>query len=443
LKRNPARRALAALALVLIAAAAAVAMLSLPWRAERLPAAPAVAPVARGSGALRAGVAVRPLELGPSPSIGGFPRWTWRADGIRDPVSARALVLEEAGVRVALVSVELLLIPEALDAAVRAGVADLGLDALLLAATHTHAGPGGYWDSTAGSLGATGPYDPTTLARLVADLVATIRAADAARQPATLAVTRARLEGLARSRTGADADGRLLVIRLARPGGEPLAELVAFSAHPTFLGRVNRSISGDWPGRLLAAGAHGPRLFFQGAIGDQSVRLPPTAVAPGEAPHGAFARLLGDSIDALASGPVEEAPRLAVTTAAVTLPPIAPGAVPSWLRPSARTLFGGALPGSARVTALRLGRVLLLATPAEPVEGVGRGWREAAGPDAELLSLVGGYVGYVETTARFTVGGGEAHRSYYGPELAPRLQAGVVAVARAVDDPPAPGSPQR
>ncbi len=437
MKWNPARRALQALAATAIALLVALALLSLPWRADRPSSRPTVTAVVTGGGPLSAGVAVRPLTLGPAPLIAGFPRLLWKAEGVRDPLTARALVLEEPGARVALVSVELLLIPEALDAALRARVADLGLDALLLAATHTHAGLGGYWDSTAGIIAATGPYDPDTFTRLVDDLAAVVRAAHAARAPATLAVTRAHLDGLTRNRTGAEPDDRLLVLRLSRPGGEPVAELVAFSAHPTFLGQDNRRLSGDWPGRLLAAGAHGPRLFFQGAIGDQSVRLPPTSVAPGETQHAAYARLLGDSIDALAAGPADRSPRLAVASAEVSLPPLAPGAVPRLLRPAARALLGAMLPATARVTALRLGPVLLLATPSEPVEGVGRDWRAAAGPDAELLSLVGGYVGYVETTARFTVGRGEAQRSYYGTELAPRLESAVVAAARAVA--PAPG----
>ena len=127
----------------------------------------------------------------------------------------------------------------------------------------------------------------------------------------------------------------------------------------------------------------------------------------------------------------------------MALPPLGPGAVPAWLRPAARSLLGGVLPGTARVTAVRLGSLLLVATPAEPVEAVGRAWRAAAGPDAELLSLADGYVGYVDTAARFTAGAGEAHRSYYGPELAARLEAAVAAAAQAADAARAAPSPAR
>jgi hypothetical protein len=163
--------------------------------------------------------------------------------------------------------------------------------------------------------------------------------------------------------------------------------------------------------------------------------MPLAAVAPHEAPYAAYARLLGDSIDVLGGGAGDRSPRLATATATVPLPSFSPGIVPAWLRPAVRTLLGGALPTSARVTALRLGPVLLLATPSEPVEAVGSAWRGAAGPDAELLSLVGGYVGYVETAEHFTIGDGEADRSYYGPELAARLEAALQAAVRAVDPP--------
>ena len=93
----------------------------------------------------------------------------------------------------ALVSVELVLVPRALAEAVRARVADLRLDAVVVAATHTHAGPGGYWDALAGQLGATGPYDAAAFERLVESMAGAIRLAAAARGPATVSVARGRL----------------------------------------------------------------------------------------------------------------------------------------------------------------------------------------------------------------------------------------------------------
>jgi len=412
----------------------ALGALSLPWRPAPHDGPAELTSVAAGKGLLLAGAAVRTLDLGPSPVIGGFPRWRWAAEGVLDPVTARALVLSEPGVRVALVSVEILLVPEALEAAVRARLADLRLDALVISATHTHAGPGGYWDSLVGGRAATGPYDPATFARLVDDLSAVVRSATAAVGPATLSVQRGTVEGLVRNRNGGRVGNRLLVARLTRPSGEPVAELIRFTAHPTFLGKSNRRISGDWPGRLLASGVRGPRLFFQGSIGDQSVRLPPGTVQTGEAEHAAYARLLDDSINVLATGPADASPRLAAARARVTLPRLAPGAVPHLLWPATRTLLGGVLPATATVTAVRLGPVLLVATPAEATETVGIHWRLVAGADSATLSLSNGYVGYVVTEEEFGAGSSETGRTYYGPDLDARLTQAIAVASRAADD---------
>ena len=441
MKKNATRHPFGTLARIVAILAALLGILSLPWRSDRPSSTPSVAGVKAGRGALVAGAAVRIIEPGPAPVIGGFPRFQWSAEGVRDPVTARAVVLGEPGCAVAIASAELLLVPEALAAAVRRRVADLGLDAVVIGATHTHAGPGGYWDSLVGELGATGWYDQATFDRIADAIAGAIRDAAGARGPATLAVTRGREPSLVRSRTGAAEDGRLLSVRLARPDGTPVAELVSFAAHPTMLGKRNRRLSGDWVSGLLAESPRGPRLFFQAAIGDQSVRPPPPAGVDGAEPAVdvadpvfAYGRAVGEALEALPPpGPGATEPPLAVASASVTLPPLSVLAVPAWLRPATRTVAGGLLPAVASITAVRLGGVLLVFTPAEPVEVVGRGWRDAAGADSEVISLADGYVGYVENPARAAAGEGEARRSYYGPALAERLEQAVTAAARAAD----------
>jgi hypothetical protein len=448
---NGTRSPFGALVRVIAILALILAILSLPWRGDRPGFTPVVLGRAAGQGALSAGAAVRTIDPGPSPTIGGFPRVRWEAIGQREPITARALVVREPGCAVAIASAELLVVPEKLLEAVKARVADLRLDAVVLGATHTHAGPGGYWDSLAGELGATGWYDQAAFDRIVEAVAGAIREAHGRLGPAEVAVARGRAEGLVRNRTGAEVDGRLLSVRLARPGGEPVAELVTFAAHPTLLGKWNRALSGDWVSAVLAASPRGPRLFFQGAIGDQSVRLPEGLPPEADQPS-VYGQAVARAVDGLAvpgtgdssgvsgvsavpgtglSGP--SGPRLAVASVAVAPPPLTVLAVPAWLRPATRTVAGGLMPERAAITAVRLGGALLVFTPAEPVEAVGRAWREAAGPQAEVISLANGYLGYVEDPARAAAGTGEARRSYYGPELAGRLEAGVKAAAAAVD----------
>jgi hypothetical protein len=87
------------------------------------------------------------------------------------------------------------------------------------------------------------------------------------------------------------------------------------------------------------------------------------------------------------------------------------------------------VPDRAEVAALRLGPVTLLAVPAEPVASIGESWRARVGAGAEILSLAGDYLGYVETPEQMERAAGETQRTYYGPELESRLEAAVVLAA--------------
>ena len=362
--------------------------------------------------------------------IGGFARLSYASTGAAGPVGARAVVLSAPGCKIAIASAEILLVPEALEAAVLARVSDLGLSGLVLGATHTHSGPGAYWEHLVGERIATGRYDPK-VRDAIADAVAdAIRRAAEALAPARVAVARGAAGDLARSRSGGLDDAPLTVVRLDRPDATPVAEVTVFAAHPTILGKANHSISGDWPGRFLARGAHGVRVLLQGAIGDQSV-AGPTAGDPD-----AYAASVSGRVDALAFGAPDPAPALAFAEVEVPLPAPEPGGAPAFLRPAARNLVFEALRlssrATARVQAVRIGPALLLAVPGEPVAQVASGWRASLPDGAAIVSLIGGYVGYVEAPERMAKGAGETVRTYYGADLAARLGAAVRAAADAV-----------
>lgn len=410
-------------------AALAIGGLSLPWHGDR-PAEPAhVASVARGSGPLRAGAATVNIDLPPGVPIGGYARLSWRSEGMRDPVGARAVYLEVPGCRAAVVSADILLVSEALARRVEALVSDLGLDAVLVGATHTHAGPGGFRDELAFERAALGPYDARILEQLADRMAEAVRRAAAGATPARLMVARGTAAPLVKARHGGRVDGRMTSLRLVATGGAPIGELLVFPAHPTILGRENRRISGEWPGRVAAQAGRGVRVFVQGAVGDQSVRL--ARVDEAGAPERYAAEVI-EQDDALPIRAATGETVLGVGSATVALPAPWPGAVPGWLRRAASTVAWGQVPATARVTALRIGALVLISVPAEPTAEVAERWRSAAGGDAEIVSLVGGYAGYVDTPERTLRGEGEAVRTYYGPELATRLESAVVAAARTV-----------
>jgi hypothetical protein len=167
-------------------------------------------------------------------------------------------------------------------------------------------------------------------------------------------------------------------------------------------------------------------LVFQGALGDQSAATTDNDRSPER-----YARRVGAAMRRLRTDGLEGDARLALAVVHAVLPPPDLGASPPLLRRLVRNAIYGAFPVDTTVTALRLGPVTLLAVPAEPVAALGARWRERVGDRAEILSLANDYVGYVETPEEMARGGGETQRTYFGPELATRLEAAVVLAAEA------------
>jgi hypothetical protein len=430
LKRPLPQRLLRTLGLAFAIPAAFLAIASLPWRPTPGAEPPRVTARKVCSGPLRAGAGEARFEVPDGAPIAGFTRLDWKSAPPSGPVGARALVLEAGGCRVALVSAEILVVPRPLAEAVRERVADLALDGVLAGATHTHAGPGGYWDDALAEAVGLGPHDPAMERRIAEGMAQAIRLAAGSLRPARAGARWVPAQALVRARGGGTKEGRLTLIRLADPEGAPIAEVLVLGSHATLLGRHNRTIGGDWPGFLVAQGSHGRRLYFQGALGDQSAGdLPARAGRPDPA---SYARAVSDV--AAVEVPLDPAAATALgyARAEVTLPPLGPGAVPGFLRPAVRTLLGGRVPRTATVSAVRLGPALLVGVPAEPVAAVAAGWRAGAGEDVTVVSLADDYLGYAETPERWEHGEGETVRTYLGPELAARLGEGVSAAVAAV-----------
>jgi hypothetical protein len=227
----------------------------------------------------------------------GYPMWGYAArkdkpaEGVRDPLLARALVLKSGEGKVALVSLDLGRAPtRASMARIRDGLKADGFAELFLVASHTHHGPVIELDSW--------PKDRPYVRELEEKLVRLVKAADAARVPARYAVASAEV-GLNRNRQSrrkdAPVDRELLVLHVEDMTGKAIAHAVNFAAHPTILPAGLMRFSPDFPGAMArhveAATGGAPCLFLQGAAGDLSPNLPPTAPDADK-----FGRLVGDSV---------------------------------------------------------------------------------------------------------------------------------------------------
>ena len=86
----------------------------------------------------------------------------------RDPLEVRAVVLRAGDKSLALVLIDLVLIPDDLTQALEARLADLALNGLVLAATHTHSSVGGFDRRILAQFAGTGRYRDDVVAVLLA-----------------------------------------------------------------------------------------------------------------------------------------------------------------------------------------------------------------------------------------------------------------------------------
>lgn len=209
------------------------------------------------------------------------------ADGVLDPLFSKALVLESAGTRVALVALDLIEVTRAITDAARAEITRVcGLPGgqVMIAATHAHTGPelvkpGG----RTADLGGQQPVTTEYTAALPARIAGSVRLALERLQPARLSVARVRCEELTFNRRYILRDGTVgwnpgkLNPDIVRPAGpsdpelgllyaeqpeasgptQGLATYVNFAMHTDTTG--GSKISADWPGALgrVLAGYHG------------------------------------------------------------------------------------------------------------------------------------------------------------------------------------------
>jgi neutral ceramidase len=377
----------------------------------RRPGAPVVLLRAEADGPLLAGAATHALAV-PLPAVVagyGVPRATARR--VAFPLEARALVVERGGVRVGLVSLDLLIGDASLQSAVRTATHGLGLTDIWLAVTHTHSGPGGYASNPVAQVGGTGLLSGATRDAVVRAAASALADAYQARRPVALRYGEGSVPELVGAREPPpDVDARLS--RLVFDGKEgPVAQLLVFACHPTLVPRPPAGLDPDWPGRLAeaeAARGHGVTLVLQGAVGNAS---PALREENGER-LSRFVSELASASDGLTLRPAPGF--LGVARVQVALPgPDARHLVPKVLAPLGSNVLCAAAPAEASVELLRLGPLVLLGVPGEPSAAAGRLLEEASGA-TRVVALVNGYLGYVETPEHLAKDEGEAGRQLLG-----------------------------
>lgn len=212
---------------------------------------------------LRAGIGKRIITPHVGVPLVGYGNRASVSQGVHDDLLARAVVIDDGAMQVALCSIDMLWLRKEEVAAIRAAVCarcDLPDANIFLFCTHTHSGPAGHLP---------GQWDFSLVDRIAEAIVEAYNT----RVPARIGFGFGQLIGynINRRWLNRPADPSVGVMRIDRADGTPLALLSNYACHAVVLGYDNYLISGDWPGyssRLLEAELGALALFSQGGAGD-------------------------------------------------------------------------------------------------------------------------------------------------------------------------------
>ncbi len=363
------------------------------------------------------------VDLTPSQRVplAGYSRRRGRlATGVHDPLSARALVVREGNTTVALVSCDLLIIDEvvfrAIEDRLRTALTSPP-STLLIAATHTHSGPGAYGKKFFEKL-SMGHFDEEMLAFVTSRVTQAIVSAASDLQPVTVRYGTTRTEGLVINRMDADGtvDPELNLVMFDDPSGTPVSIIASFAAHPTTLGAWNHQLGADYPGVftkvLEARYPSATCLFAAGAVGDQG----PVKQGSGfEAAERLGHAVATEALTILESASRSSGDGLVASQRVVRLPPaqvrLGSWTLPAWL---GRSLVDD----DATLTLIAVGSVLLIGVPCDLSAELGLELKRYARVKEFQPIIVGfanDYIGYCMPPSIYTTDHYEAAMMFNGP----------------------------
>jgi len=358
----------------------------------------------------------------PLAGYGGFPRRAWIPDllgrfphafwfspseGVHDPLTVRALALESGSTRVVWLAVDLVGIDPSLVSDLRRRLEASGhtLSAVIVSASHTHSGPGAFARSALFGFVAVDRLSEGVRARILDGLVRAATEAHGRLVPALVGTGRVEVGGIARSRLRAPLDQGLGVLKIVSREGRPVAVVWNYAIHGTALGRGNALISGDLMAEAsarLERALEAPALFVNGAVGDVS-----PARRGWEGVRSTGEALAAGALAAWAQIKVEPSAPLEVVSGKVTVGPPAVSVrncTGRWLPRWFQLGLGSALPRSAEVVAVAVGRAGWVTIPGELETRLGLEIKASAPRPLERVFVAGvsnDYLGYFLTAEAY------------------------------------------
>jgi hypothetical protein len=374
------------------------------------------------------------------------------ATGTKDPLAARALVLDNGTRKMAIVKLDTIGSSRKLRDDVVAAAAPLGIDPayVALVATHTHSGPGGVADEKAWQIAASDCYAEPVYQAVKNAAVEALQQANAALQPARLGIDTATVTGANKNRRQQPTvvDRELGLVKITTAGGAPLAALFNFAVHGTSYAAANLELSADCMGAMedvVESKLPGVvAIFTNGAEGDVAPEHRDDAGVQLEG------QIVGDAVAALWPGVAVQSDvdlRAVYRDTAMPAPQYNPsGCLP--LPGTSKTfcdivgspltlpLHASWLPKKLPFQALRIADTVFVTIPGEAVTEIGWDLKATAATKGFahgfVLGLANDHGGYFATPAQYQAGTYEGQATLYGPNTASIVTGGAKAVMELV-----------
>ena len=347
-------------------------------------------------------------------------------EGVRDPICAVLLLLDDSQTKAAILSLDLINASEDMTRRLRGAVssgAGVPSENVMVATSHNHSGPG--WS-----------LNPEWSEKVERDIQAAARAAATRMQPVTIGyqedtidfnINRRQMIGgrsVVRLNPDGPCDPRVKVLRFdGVSGNDPVAVLMHAVCHPCVFTWGDRwsqphpggypKMSADFPGEAKsfverAYGGQTTALFLQGCAGDIRPNLP------------GFPYRCGDEADIRWTGRGLGCAVVRAADKAAIREEVAKRAAAWPIRCATSRV---SLPASksdgnveCELQAMKIGPYLLLTMPGEPMVEYGLKLEEAIGERATpiIVGYANGHIGYICTRQAFAEGGYEPNHSQSG-----------------------------
>ncbi len=393
-----------------------------------------VAPAAKPAGKscfFYAGAGKARIEVSKGMPLAGYvDRYSAPSTGVHHPVFARALILSCGKKRAAMVNADLLLSTRELAGKLKERVSDLGLDLLVVTATHTHYSLGGYVDNPLAELAVMGGYDPHAEHIVLSSMEKALRQASRSMQPALAGAAAGESPNVSKNRRhqGGPTDPRMRVIGVWDRDGTLLAMIVNHAIHPTIMPSKTMKVSGGCTGvaesRLEKKHPRAVAMYMNAGLGDQGPGVPEMESDWRKVDY--IGAALADRADEILAE-IEPASEVRMTLYEHIFPMPEARLNPEYscwygLNPLIKLLGRDLIRKEGRISGLGLNGTLLLFSPGELGYEV----------QAELQSLFpqrlvfvvthsNDYWGYIIMPDDYETGGYESCMNFYGKEFAPLL----------------------